>query len=199
MGTTIPRTAQQPGRSDPTALSNLTTANLASRAVLQGWKEIATELDRSVRTVQRWERMLNLPVHRLGKGPRCPVFAFKGELHLWLRTNVDGVAKESCKLLPFNTRKLPHRVTQVTESGKAKRVEIKSEPGILKSLNAFFALEGSRQLPRNCVRCKSPTEFLIGQFWLYGTEKTWQVSVPFCPTCDAEIHSLLPAPSQRIT
>src|SRR3954452_19862415 len=54
---------------------------------LQSWKEIASELNRGVRTVQRWERKLGLPVRRLGKGPRGRVVAFKDELQRWLRGN----------------------------------------------------------------------------------------------------------------
>ena len=199
MGIAIPRTVPQPARSNPTALRDQSPVRPGSRAVLQSWKEIASELDRSVRTVQRWERILKLPVHRLGKGTRCPVFAFKDELHLWLERNADGVADESCKVLPFNSRKVPRGVPHAEEIRNARPQAGKSEPGILKSLNAFFALESARAMPRNCAQCKSPTEFLIGQFWLYGTDKTWQVSVPFCPTCDAEIHSLLPSPSTHIT
>jgi CheY-like chemotaxis protein len=53
-------------------------------ATLHGWKEIALELDRSVRTVQRWERTLGLPVRRLSRDPRAAVFLFKEELRLWL-------------------------------------------------------------------------------------------------------------------
>jgi hypothetical protein len=41
-------------------------------------------MGRGVRTVQRWERQLGLPVHRVGDGPRSPVFAFAPELKLWL-------------------------------------------------------------------------------------------------------------------
>jgi len=191
MGTSLTRSAQ----SNLTGVPDVSTA----QPVLQSWKEIASELGRSVRTVQRWERILKLPVHRLGKGPRCPVFAFKDELHLWLQGNANGVAAESRKLLPFNTRKVPRGLSHVPETRSAKPMAGNSEPAILKSLNAFFALENTRHLPRNCARCKCPTEFLIGQFWLYGTDKTWQVSVPFCPTCDAEIRSLLPSQSTHIT
>ena len=191
MATSLKRSAQ----SNSTGLPDVSTA----QPVLQSWREIASELDRSVRTVQRWERILKLPVHRLGKGPRCPVFAFKDELHIWLRTNADGVADESRKRVPFDMRKVPRGVSRVTETRNPKRRAVKPEPGILKSLNAFFALENACHMPRNCAHCKSPTEFLVGQFWLYGTEKTWQVSVPFCPTCDDEIRSLLPSSSKHLT
>ena len=51
---------------------------------LNSWKEIALYLDRGVRTVQRWERELELPVHRVGRGPRSRVHAFASELRAWL-------------------------------------------------------------------------------------------------------------------
>ena len=57
---------------------------------LNSWKEIAAYLDRGVRTVQRWERELELPVHRIGKGKRSPVFATTAELNFWLATSEAG-------------------------------------------------------------------------------------------------------------
>jgi hypothetical protein len=55
--------------------------------VLNSWKEISAYLGRGVRTLQRWESQLQLPVHRVGDGERSPVYAFPGELRLWLRAN----------------------------------------------------------------------------------------------------------------
>ena len=40
-----------------------------------------------MRTVQRWERDLHLPVHRIGKGKRSPVYAKVSELNFWLSTS----------------------------------------------------------------------------------------------------------------
>ena len=54
---------------------------------LNSWKEIATFLGRGVRTVQRWERELQLPVHRIGNGPRSPVYALIPELNFWITTS----------------------------------------------------------------------------------------------------------------
>jgi hypothetical protein len=55
--------------------------------MLNSWKEIASYLDRGVRTVQRWERVLHLPVHRIGNGKRSPVYALIPELKFWLITS----------------------------------------------------------------------------------------------------------------
>ena len=60
--------------------------------MLNSWKEIASFLDRGVRTVQRWEHELQLPVHRIGKGKRSPVYALVPELKFWVATSgIDSV------------------------------------------------------------------------------------------------------------
>jgi phage terminase Nu1 subunit (DNA packaging protein) len=63
-------------------------------ASLNSWKEIAVFLGRGVRTVQRWERELGLPVHRIRETEHSPVFAFASELRKWLeRRGKAGVRK----------------------------------------------------------------------------------------------------------
>jgi hypothetical protein len=69
------------------------------RTTLQTWKEIACELNCSVRTVQRSERTLGLPVERIGKGPRSRVLAFKDELRRWLRNSAKAPATKDVALL----------------------------------------------------------------------------------------------------
>jgi CheY-like chemotaxis protein len=51
---------------------------------LNGWKEIATYLGRGVRTVQRGETDLGLPVRRPRGKDRSAVFALASELDQWL-------------------------------------------------------------------------------------------------------------------
>jgi len=76
-----------------------------SAAILNSWKEIAAYLDRGVRTVQRWERDLRLPVHRIGKGNRSPVYASIAELKFWLATSeADTRGEEVRTLLPGELR-----------------------------------------------------------------------------------------------
>jgi tetratricopeptide (TPR) repeat protein len=52
---------------------------------LDSWKEIAAFFGRDERTVKRWEKDRNLPVHRLPGGSRARVFAFTEELERWMR------------------------------------------------------------------------------------------------------------------
>ncbi len=53
--------------------------------VLNSWKDIAAYLKCGVRTAQRWERDLDLPVYRPRPGKRGPVCAFPNEIRMWMR------------------------------------------------------------------------------------------------------------------
>jgi hypothetical protein len=75
---------------------NSQTSSSPQPTILNSWKEISTYLGRGVRTVQRWEDELDLPVHRVRVGPRSPVFAFEHELRFWLHaTRVTEEAREA--------------------------------------------------------------------------------------------------------
>jgi hypothetical protein len=52
--------------------------------VLSSWKEIASYVGRSIRTVQRWERELGLPVHRPNGKTDGVVIALPAELDAWV-------------------------------------------------------------------------------------------------------------------
>ena len=56
--------------------------------ILNSWKEIAAYLHRGVRTVQRWERELNLPVRRSCNRHRSAVIALSSDVDSWLATRV---------------------------------------------------------------------------------------------------------------
>lgn len=58
---------------------------MESQHILDSWKEIADYLRRAVRTCQRWEIDLGLPIHRLDGSPRASVFAYKEEIDAWLK------------------------------------------------------------------------------------------------------------------
>ena len=54
--------------------------------ILKSWKDIAAYLKVAVSTVQRWERDLRLPIHRIGKGKRSPAYSTISELKFWIST-----------------------------------------------------------------------------------------------------------------
>jgi hypothetical protein len=105
------------GTPAPVFVSDVLLANPGNpsrAAILNSWKEIATFLHRGVRTVQRWEREFELPVHRIGNGNRSPVFAFTAEIQLWLLRNHAKVAGE------ISAQQQQSRVPQVAHSTKQR-------------------------------------------------------------------------------
>lgn len=53
---------------------------------LESWKQIAAYLDRSERTVRRWEATEGLPVHRREHDKQDTVYAYKHEIESWSRS-----------------------------------------------------------------------------------------------------------------
>ena len=57
---------------------------------LSGWKEIAGYLGKGARTVQRWEKLYGLPVHREGREGGEIVYAFRDEVDGWMKDAAPG-------------------------------------------------------------------------------------------------------------
>jgi len=77
--------------------------------VLNSWKEIATYLGRGVRTVQRYERELQLPVRRVGGKAHSSVVALSQDLDTWLE---HATLQKRDELLP----RAANRVSVTAES-----------------------------------------------------------------------------------
>ena len=60
------------------------------RKILNGWKEISNHIQRGVRTAQRWEAYLGMPVHRPALKDRSAVVAFSDELDTWIARPSDA-------------------------------------------------------------------------------------------------------------
>ena len=60
---------------------------------LSGWKEIAAHLRRSVRTAQRWEAELGLPVQRVTTLKGQVIFASRAQLDDWLARNQGAIGE----------------------------------------------------------------------------------------------------------
>lgn len=81
-------------------------AAASSGARLESWKEIAAHFRRDVKTVQRWERLEGLPVHRHVHGERATVYAFTAELDEWMARRMPVAGPES----PLDQPRLPSAV-----------------------------------------------------------------------------------------
>ena len=71
---------------------------------LDGWKEIASYLDRDPRTVMRWERELGLPIHRIESKGKSIVYALTEEIDAWL-SSFSQIAPERRRARLLKTRK----------------------------------------------------------------------------------------------
>jgi len=69
-------------------------ANCEARDRLDSWKEIASHLKRTVRTVQRWEKHEGLPVHRHLHRRANSVYAHRSELDDWWNREADAINVE---------------------------------------------------------------------------------------------------------
>jgi hypothetical protein len=67
------------------------------QVILGSWKEIAQFFGKSVRTVQRWEEELGLPVHRPDRN-KSTVLADPNELKSWTL----GAASVTPRMLPHS-------------------------------------------------------------------------------------------------
>lgn len=115
-----------------------------SLRILNSWKEISAFLDRGVRTLQRWERDHRMPVHRIGDGPRSPVFAIPSELQAWIleitRRQVgprldkrelsglmpDGTALQRSEAANSRSHELARRLIQLTAEHQKRAQELQS-------------------------------------------------------------------------
>ena len=78
-------------------LSMIDDEMAVNEQMLNSWKEVAVYLGRGVRTVQRWEIDLGLPVRRPRGKPRSAVIALKAELDSWLTGSQKETSKEIIK------------------------------------------------------------------------------------------------------
>jgi len=83
---------------------------------LTGWKEIANYLGKGVRTVQRLERDLGLPIHRPNRKSAGSVIAAKKELDDWVKASPTRVGSM-----------LKHWPTEQTNKVGAQFLRIDSE------------------------------------------------------------------------
>lgn len=80
---------------------------------LQSWKEISQYVGRGVRTVQRWEAMYGLPVHRPSGRSRSAVFALQSELDAWLLSVGRDVLRAAEDGISLNAEALFDRLQQL--------------------------------------------------------------------------------------
>lgn len=90
--------------------------------ILSGWKNIANYLGKSVCTVQRYERELDLPVRRRARMKQTLVIATKSELNAWVesrRLTLHSQFRDPSVLSAYAS--LTHRAAEMQELAKQTR------------------------------------------------------------------------------
>jgi phage terminase Nu1 subunit (DNA packaging protein) len=81
--------------------------------ILNSWKEISNYIGRGVRTVQRWEELYGLPVHRAAGRDRSAVYALSDEIDAWLRMGkMHDTPKEHREVRPEAAARYTHLMEQ---------------------------------------------------------------------------------------
>ena len=97
---------------------------MVERKILNSWKEISMHLGRGVRTVQRWEALFEMPVHRPAGKSRSAVVAFSDELDAWLsspRTMAAVSRQTASDAMPLDERSATLELLQAQTNLLAQR------------------------------------------------------------------------------
>jgi hypothetical protein len=136
--------------------------------IFSGWKEIATYLRKGVRTVQRYERELRLPVRRPAGKAAGSVIAIKAELDGWVAAapfrQVLPLLRDSLGETAINTRTTVdelrrrvgdlHRLRQETE--KLQATLLKSMESLQETLRlSVIVVSPESRVPANVLRFSS--------------------------------------------
>lgn len=90
--------------------------------VLSSWKDVAAHLGKSVRTVQRWESELGLPIHRPNKRQQRIILAYPDELKQWVGaklTTAKANGEDHHKRLEQNTSRLAAQMLKLQSLSEA--------------------------------------------------------------------------------
>jgi len=168
---------------------------------LNGWKDIAAHLGKGVRTVQRWERELGLPVHRIKGNAGEILFASAAEIDDWQHKREEAARAEQARPVATSSAGQPEavapvdtqaagdarseslRVSQPSPAGfrKTHRVTAMAGVALLVCIVGALAWIG---LPRLTPR-KTPTAPSVGSGLV-----SWRVSGGRLEALDADKHVL---------
>ena len=132
--------------------------------VLNSWKEIAAYMGRGVRTVQRWEQELGLPVRRPRGKERSAVIALKKDLDLWLQSAQSSALVQekapqpSALQLWQKTQMLRQQTAELVARSHTLRAKIQVNFALASELNRKIPPQLQRTRPATAVITESTDE-----------------------------------------
>jgi|SRR5215469_5471905 len=132
--------------------------------VLRSWKEIAAYLGKGVRTVQRWEQLLGLPVKRQREKAKGTVAASTDQLDQWLLTEwAQRAIETNGKLRPsvddYTRLRQTNRELTLGLARAVQRLKDKSEQLARAASPAGKTTSTPREKP---IRLPGPKTQLVG-------------------------------------
>jgi hypothetical protein len=138
---------------------------LSQSKVLTSWKEIARYLGKGVRTAQRWEQHLGLPVRRpIGATQKSAVLLHREDVDVWLTTRFSARVIEDVE-----AGKKPAPLT-ATRSVLRENVRKASELRTAQHALTVQISESVRLLAQRCDELAVQTQ-----------QSAWQVAAPIVP------------------
>src|ERR1700733_7635812 len=117
--------------------------------VLSSWKDIAKYLGKGVRTVQRWERHLGLPVRRpVGASQKSAVVVYRGDVDAWLAARFSARTQQKSGIQANQTSRCAR--TTLREGVRTARELRKANHALTQEITASI-----RQLAERCDRLAS--------------------------------------------
>jgi predicted DNA-binding transcriptional regulator AlpA len=134
------------------SISEGSTVVMSQSMILTSWKEIAKYLGKGVRTAQRWESQLGLPVRRpIGASQKSAVLLHRDELDVWLTTRFSARPAEDIEAM-----KKPTSLTS-TRSLLKENVRKASELRMEQHALTLQIAESVRRLAQRCDQITTQT------------------------------------------
>ena len=124
---------------------------------LESWGEIALYLRREIRTVQRWEKTLGLPIHRLPVGKGSSVYAYPSELDKWYHQREPREIDDPPAARATAENHGPNGSSTFAPPSGTSQTRIPSEPPVQKDRKKAAWLAG--------ITFLLATGFLVVRFW----------------------------------
>jgi hypothetical protein len=145
-----------------------------SRHILNGWKEISNHLERGVRTAQRWETQLGMPVYRPALKDRSAVVAFSDELDRWLsRTSPSPRGEDAALNGTEENTESPSRVDDHMSTVVWHTSELASQTRVLQEqMRRSLEIHRNRIASRTRARTASAPNRSIGSMLAFRPRTT---------------------------
>ena len=158
--------------------SNLTDATSSGERLgrqLDSWKEIASYLNRSDKTVRRWEKEEGLPVHRLLHEKRGSVYAYADELNAWLESRKSQEGEPNDASSPQSAQQVSTEASPV-ESESSKQQEMPG-PSAKEPIPNGCLLRQSGHAGSRIGPVKRPTSREWGCAWIVANPEVGVIQI----------------------